>query len=204
MTMTLIGTYLSPFARRVGAALIARDLDFRHDDLNGYADPGRARALNPVGKVPILELDDGERLFDSAAILDHIDELVGPARALVPPHGPDRRTALRLAAIATTVSEQASAHFFETRRSGGAQPALLERYRLQIAGGLQALDVACRDAPLDTEPLGLPAIGAVVAVEFLAIACPDVDVARPAPALARTVAALQDLPAFARTRPQLA
>lgn len=205
MTMTLIGTYLSPFARRVGAALIARDLDFRHDDLNGYADPVRARALNPVGKVPILELDDGERLIDSAAILDYVDELVGPARALTPSRGPARRATLRLAAIATTVSEQASAHYFETRRSGGAQPALLERYRLQIAGGLLALDAACRQGDaLVARPLGLAAIGAVVAVEFLAIACPDLDAARPAPALARTVAALREVPAFARTRPQLA
>src|SRR5215469_6427289 len=86
-TMKLFGTYLSPFTRRVAAALISRGIPYEHDDLNGYLDPARARALNPVGKVPVLVLDDGEHLIDSGAILDHIDELVGPDRALTPRNG---------------------------------------------------------------------------------------------------------------------
>lgn len=209
MTMTLIGTFLSPFARRVGAALVARDLAFAHDDLNGYADPVRARALNPVGKVPVLVLDDGERLIDSAAILDHLDEVLGPERALVPQRGAARRAALRVAAIANTICEQAGAHYFEARRDGGAQASLIERYRTQIAGGLTALDAAAQPdgalgrGPHETTPLDLPAIGAVIAVEYLAITCPDLEVARTAPALARLTAALAGAPAFARTRPVL-
>ena len=85
--MKLIGTYVSPYARRVAAALVSRAVPYEHEDLNGYANPARARELNPVGKVPVLVLDDGERLIDSAAILDHINELVGPERALVPRFG---------------------------------------------------------------------------------------------------------------------
>jgi len=141
--MKLFGTYLSPFTRRVAAALISREIPYEHDDLNGYLDPERARALNPVGKVPVLVLDDGEHLIDSAAILDHINELVGPERALVPQAGADRRRALRLSAIATTIYEQSSARFFEERRPNcDAQQELLERYRLQTVGGLRALDAA--------------------------------------------------------------
>src|SRR5689334_7256023 len=73
--MKLIGTYVSPYARRVATALVSRAIPYEHEDLNGYADPIRAREFNPVGKVPVLELDDGERLIDSGAILDHINEL---------------------------------------------------------------------------------------------------------------------------------
>lgn len=41
--MKLIGTYLSPFARRVGAALIALNIPFDHDPLHGYKDGDRLR-----------------------------------------------------------------------------------------------------------------------------------------------------------------
>jgi hypothetical protein len=89
--MKLFGTYLSPFTRRVAVALTSRAIAYEHDDLNGYADPARARALNPVGKVPVLVLDDGEHLIDSAAILDYIDQRVGHDQGLVPRAGRERR-----------------------------------------------------------------------------------------------------------------
>lgn len=129
--MKLIGTYVSPYARRVAAALIACNIPYEHEDLNGYAQPVRARELNPVGKVPVLILDDGERLIDSSAILDHLSELTGSAHVLVPRSGPARRTALQLAVIATTICEQVTARYFEQQRpSGCSAPELLERYRL--------------------------------------------------------------------------
>src|SRR5262249_19170468 len=86
--MKLFGTYLSPFTRRVAVALTSHAIPYEHNDLNGYADPVRARALNPVGKVPVLVLDDGEHLIDSMAILDYIDERVGHDQPLVPRSGP--------------------------------------------------------------------------------------------------------------------
>jgi len=204
--MKLIGTFVSPFARRVAAALISRAIPYEHEDLNGYANPARARELNPVGKVPVLVLDDGERLIDSAAILDHIDELVGPERALLPRSGSARRMALRLSAISTTICEQITAHYFERQRpSGAAQPELLERYALQIIGGLKALDAASgSNGPIGARPLDIATISAVIAFEYAPSWYPELEPARIAPALAAVAAALTDEPAFARTRPQAA
>src|SRR5215469_14793481 len=71
--MKLVGTYLSPFSRRVAASLISRGVSYTHEDVNGYLSPEKAQALNPVGKVPVLILDDGEALIDSMAILDHLN-----------------------------------------------------------------------------------------------------------------------------------
>ena len=42
------------------------------------------RQFDPLGRVPALVLADGESLIDSAAILDFLDDLVGPERALLP------------------------------------------------------------------------------------------------------------------------
>ena len=204
--MKLIGTYVSPYARRVAAALVSRAVPYEHEDLNGYANPARARELNPVGKVPVLVLDDGERLIDSAAILDHINELVGPERALVPRFGSARRTALQLSAIATTICEQVTAHYFEQQRpSDSAQPELLERYRAQIIGGLKALDVASHsNGPIGIEPLDIATISAVIAFEYAPKWYPELDPAPIAPALASVAAALTNEPAFAHTRPPMA
>ena len=203
--MKLFGTYLSPFTRRVAIALVSRAIPYEHDDLNGYADPARARALNPVGKVPVLVLDDGEHLIDSTAILDYLDERVGRDQALVPRSGPERRAVLRLAAIATTIYEQSTARYFEERRPGGcAQPDLLERYRLQTLGGLKALDAASgvEGGPIGGRPLGIATISAVVAFDYARMMHPDLALTEIAPALTAVAAALADDSAFVRTRPQ--
>jgi len=203
--MLLVGTYLSPFARRVAAALVSRGIAFEHEDLNGYADPARARELNPVGKVPVLRLDDGESLFDSAAILDHVNESLPAAQALVPPFGRGRREVLRLAAIATTLYERCTACYVEAQRPREAQrPQLIEQQHLAIVGGLRALDAAsARGAAIGTRPFNLATLSAVVAHDYAAVATPDLKVAEIAPGLAKVAAALREDTAFARTRPQI-
>lgn len=201
--MKLIGTYVSPYARRVAAALVSRGIEYEHEDLNGYANPGRARELNPVGKVPILELDDGERLLDSAAIFDYLDELVGPEQALIPKSGSARREVLRMSAIANTVCEQVTAHYNEQKRpADSTQADLLERYRLQIVGGFKALDAASGSrGAIRAGPLNMATISAVVAFEYTPRWYPAFGPAEVAPALAEVASALADDAAFARTRP---
>jgi glutathione S-transferase len=201
--MKLIGVYLSPFTRRVAATLVSRSIPYEHVELNGYADPVRARELNPVGKVPVLVLGDGERLIDSRAILDYLNEYVGPAHVLIPSSGAARRLALRLAAIATTIYEQCTARHFEAQRPGGCvDPVLLERYRLQTIGGLQELDrYSVPNGPVGTLPLDIATISAVVAFDYAGLAQPGLDCAATAPVLARAAGALRDNAAFANTRP---
>ena len=204
--MKLVGTYLSPFSRRVAATLISRGISYTHEDVNGYLSPEKARALNPVGKVPVLILDDGEALIDSGAILDHLNELCRPERALIPPSGRTRRAVLRASAIATTIYEQSTARYFEERRPGDSVlPELIERYRQQTIGGLKALEEASRPAgPIAAGNLNLATISAVVAIDYVRITHADLDPARLAPALSSIAADLAEKPPFARTRPPTA
>ncbi len=60
----------------------------------GAVPPGHSHAETGLGKVAVLLLDDGEPLFDSRAILDHLDSLVGPDARLLPKAEPDRRRVL--------------------------------------------------------------------------------------------------------------
>jgi glutathione S-transferase len=69
--------------------------------------------INPLVRIPSLTLDSGETLVDSTAILDHLDEVVGPERALTPRAGDDRRRVMQLTAIAAGTVEKLGA--FVTR-----------------------------------------------------------------------------------------
>jgi glutathione S-transferase len=52
------------------------------------------RAVNPLGYVPLLELDDGTRITEGPAIVQYIADQV-PAKKLAPPNGTMERTRLQ-------------------------------------------------------------------------------------------------------------
>ena len=89
--MILVGQYDSPYVRRVAVSLRVLGFAYEHDTRSVFADFDAMREVNPLGRIPSLVLDDGEVLIDSAAILDWLDQTVGPERALLPATGPARR-----------------------------------------------------------------------------------------------------------------
>ena len=110
--MVLIGRYRSPFTRRVAISMHLLGIGYEHRPLTTWSNLADVRAVNPVGRVPALVLDSGETLFDSSAILDHLDQVVGPQRALVPAHEPERRRVLRITACALGVLEKVVAALY--------------------------------------------------------------------------------------------
>jgi len=112
--MILVGQYDSPFVRRVAVTLNRYGIGFERRVLSVFADFEAVLALDPLGKVPILELDDGMRLVDSRAILDHLDEQARPegrleARAPSPWFFPDGLTRADMTcAIAVTYLQEKS------------------------------------------------------------------------------------------------
>jgi glutathione S-transferase len=97
--MLLIGVNRSPYTRRVAITLKAYGLRFEQQHLSGFGNRAEVRAANPLGRIPALVLDGGETLIDSAAIIDHLDEIHGRDRALTPAAGADRRAVQRVAAL---------------------------------------------------------------------------------------------------------
>ena len=97
--MQLIGVNRSPFTRRVAITLHIYGIAFEQRPVSGFGNRAEVRAANPLGRIPALMLDNGEMLVDSAAIIDHLDEVHGRDRALTPAAGADRRAVLKMAAI---------------------------------------------------------------------------------------------------------
>mgnify|MGYP000119566428 CR=1 FL=1 len=130
--MNLIGQYDSPFVRRVGIALTLYGIPFRQEPWSVFGDADQIRRYNPLTRVPTLVLDDGDSLIESHMILDHLDLVVGAARALFPQTDPERRRALKVAALATGVGDKAVSLFYELRLHDKASDVFVARCRRQI------------------------------------------------------------------------
>ena len=138
--MILIGQYDSPFVRRVAIALELYGLAYEHRTWSTFGDAELLAPFNPLRRVPTLVLDDGESLIDSFVILDWLDESVGPERALIAPHGPTRRAALKICALATGLADKAVALLYEHILHKETSPIWTERCRVQIADVLDVLE----------------------------------------------------------------
>ena len=164
--MILVGQYDSPFVRRVAVSLRVQGFAYEHDKRSVFGDFDSMRKTNPLGRIPSLVLDDGQVLIDSAAILDWLDQKVGPARALVPPAGPARQRALRLIAFATGVVDKIGAAAYERiiRPSAYRWPEWIERCRTQGVGAIAAL--AAEPWPAGA-PLDQAAITTACAIRYV-------------------------------------
>jgi len=141
--MRLIGRHASPFVRRVAVTLQVYDLPYEHLSVTPFGeDRARLARFNPIGRVPALELDDGEMLVDSAVILDYLDQTVGPDRALTPPTGPARRRVLSLLAVANGTNEKLVAALYERhfRPADRQHQPWIERCEAQVIDGYAWLE----------------------------------------------------------------
>ena len=106
----------SPFGRKVilAASLLGLSSQIKIEK----ADPSDAsdslRAQNPVGKIPILILDDGSTLFDSRVILEYLDHRAGGGK-IIPRDQAARFAPLRLQALADGITDASLLVLYEGR-----------------------------------------------------------------------------------------
>ena len=204
--MILIGRYLSPFVRRVAVSLQLAGIAYEHRPLSTVDDLPEVKKLNPLGRVPALVLEDGEVLVDSNAILDHVDELAGPGRALLPEAGKPRRAALQTVGIAYGVLEKGVAAVYERNKRPKELVHAPWRDQLdgQVSGGLAALEARLGDRTWfgGAKP-DLGDITTVVALDFLGVTLPALVAKGSFPRLEALVRLADALPAFAETKPKV-
>ncbi len=136
--MKLIGQYDSPFVRRVAVALKTYGAEYEHLPWSGFGDVEKIAAASPLRRVPVLILDDGTPVTDSAAILEIIDTLVGPANAVLAREGAERIELLRLAAFAAGVADKGVSLVYERAFRDGHE-MWVARCRTQIEETLALL-----------------------------------------------------------------
>lgn len=204
--MKLIGMFDSPFVRRVAVSTKLLGVPFEHLDWSVGKDFERIRRHSALGRVPTLVLDDGEVLTDSAAMLDYLDELAGPERALLPRAGFERREALHLMSLAVGALEKGREQIYERlfRPPEKWHEPWVERCRAQMHGALAELErAAARERPapwLVGGRLTQADVTVACAFTFLSDALAETLASAPYPALRVCIAHCEALPEFVATR----
>jgi glutathione S-transferase len=73
--MKLYSLPLSPYSARVRGALYAKDLRVEIvPPPDGWSSSDAFRAVNPLGRIPVLVLDDGTSICESGIIVEYLDD----------------------------------------------------------------------------------------------------------------------------------
>ncbi len=201
----LIGMFDSPFVRRVAVSLHLLGLPFEHRNWSVGKDFELVRQFNPLGRVPALVRPDGEALIDSVAILDFIDDTVGPERALLPPSGDERRRAQHIIALALGAADKGVLALYELlfRPEDRRYAPWIERCRNQMHGALAELDRLARVHSGEWLVGGRMTQADITATCVFSFLCDAVDVSQSwvvYPGLSAIAARCEVLPAFEKYR----
>ena len=194
-------TINSPFARKVRMAAMETGqpdlIDWRMLSREQRAE--MLPAINPLGKVPVVVLDNGEALYDSPVICAYVDaQHDGPK--LIPAAGPERWRVLRLEALGDGLAEAVVALAQEGAKAQEQQsPRVIERQGAKVSAALGVLEAeagAFRDPPSMGEIAAACALGYM---DYRAVAAGWRD---RHPALAAWYAEIGARPSFAQTLPE--
>ncbi len=146
--MKLVTAAASPFARKVRVLIIELGLQ----EAVNLQDPGAVtpvsnnavlNAINPLGMLPALELDNGDCLYDSPVICEYLDHI---ADGSLFPSEPSRRfQALGLQALGDGILELSVALRYETalRPQALRWQEWIDHQNEKIERGLDALESRC-------------------------------------------------------------
>ena len=199
--MRLFGTPASPFVRKVRIVLEEKRIPHQYVIERPSAPGSRVPQFNPLGKIPVLSLDDGRAIYDSAVIVEYLDGVSGEPKLI--PHEFDQRIEVkRWEALGDGIAEATVAVNHEYREPADKQrpPAWFERQRSKIDRGLATLerDLGARQF-CHGERFSLADIAVVYALGYLDYALPEVEWRRAHPNLARFAERMAARDSCART-----
>lgn len=164
--MKLYGSLTSPYVRKARILIREKNLACEFVVADAWAADSPIPALNPLGKVPVLALDNGEVLFDSPVIVEYLDSLKAPA--LLPASGEARWAMLRWEALADGILDAAVIRFLELRRPVAQQSAeTMKRQEEKIARSLDYTERHLGNGPwLMSDRFTIADLAMAVALEY--------------------------------------
>lgn len=148
----------SPFGRKIkiAAGILGIEGEIKVEPTDTLDPNDSVRLQNPLGKIPVLILEDGFTLYDSRVILEYLDHYAGGGRIIPRKSGP-RFAALRLQALCDGILDAAILRVYETRFRPPErhEPKWLDHQAGKIERGLAVLEA---DPPQLTD---LPNVGAI-------------------------------------------
>jgi glutathione S-transferase len=199
----LLGTSTSPYVRKARIVLSEKKIDFEWIvDSPSDAD-SRVPKYNPLGRVPVLVLDDETAIFDSPVIVEYLDNLA-PNNKLFPATSRERIEVKRWEALSDGLLDAAVGARTELLRPEAQRSeAMLARERKVIVAALGAMS---KELGEKHWCMGTPFTFADVAVGcalgYLELRFPDIGWREDYPNLARLYRQLMQRPSFTETVPQ--
>ena len=200
--MKLVIATPSPYARKVRIALHEKGIACE-ETVDVPWNPGSvAPALNPLGKIPILILDDGRAVYDSRVIVEYLETLARPP-ALIPADAADRIAVKQIEALADGICDAIVLIAIEGRRKAALQSRdWIARQRAKVEAGVAALDDLLGTRPwFVADTFGLADITAGCALGYLDLRLPDFSWREHFPRLVALDHRLGKRPSFASTTP---
>ena len=139
--MKLIGALSSPYSRKVRIVLAEKHIDYDLVVDNPRDTATRVPDFNPLGKIPVLVLDDEIALFDSRVIVEYLDS-ASPVGRLIPDDTRQRIQVRRWEALADGCMDAVVSIVYEKRR-----PAEQQSAEWVARGQFHDAPCRCGDAP---------------------------------------------------------
>ena len=200
--MKLIGTYTSPYTRKVRIVLAEKKIDYDFVEESPSTPGSTVPNLNPIGKVPVLLLDDDTPVFDSPVIVEYLDN-VAPNSKLTPQPNRERMEAKRWEALADGMLDAAVAVRIESLLPKKEQNAtVIERNQAAIVRCIAFMSNSLGDgAWCIGNHFGLADIAVGCALGYLELRFPDLDWRGAHPNLGKLYDKLMQRVSFAETAP---
>jgi len=198
--MKLYGSPFSPYARKARVLIIEKNIACEYFPDDPWAADTRIPKMNPLAKVPVLELAPGNYLFESPLVVHYLDHLDG--KPLPPKDAEGYWRAQWWQALGNGVIDAVIARILETRRPADKQmPEKMQREEARVARALKTAADAYEGGPfLVGNKLSLADVVFGVALQYIDIRYPH-DWRSKYPALAIWHAGISSRPSFIQTLP---
>jgi len=147
MTMKLLSSPASPFARKVRIVLAEKRMEYDTERVDVQPVDNPVNDHNPLGKIPTLVLDDGTALYDSRVIVEFLDN-ASPISRLIPADKRERVAVRRWEALADGVLDAGLLVRYESLRPKNEQSAAWSaKQAARMHRGLAQLQADLGDKP---------------------------------------------------------
>ena len=200
--MKLIAALASPYSRKVRIVLAEKKIEYEFIIENPGDPATRVPEYNPLGKIPVLVLDDNTTLFDSRVIVEYLDH-ASPVGRLIPDDTRARIQTRRWEALADGCTDAANAVVVEKRRAAEKQSAeWIARQQGKIDRALKAMseDLGNRNW-CSGDHYSLADIAVGCALGYLDMRLPDIQWRRDYQNLEKLAEKLNKRPSFVDSAP---
>ncbi|MEO7762112.1 MAG: glutathione S-transferase N-terminal domain-containing protein [Casimicrobiaceae bacterium] len=201
--MTLLASITSPYARKVRIAFAEKKIEYTLVEQDPWDAASIVGEHNPLGKVPVLVLDDGTNIFDSRVIVEYIDS-ISPGSRLIPEPTRQRILVRRWEALGDGMLDAAVAARQEQLRPKRLQsPAHIARQLRKIMACVEAMSRDLGDRSwCNGEGYTLADIATGVALGYLDFRHPEFAWRDTAQNLSRLLEKLSKRASFESTQPR--